>query len=295
MDTPAAGDRVTMKSNPMISPWWAKVWPYALSLSLHGAVVGTGAAIHFGGRLAADSIAVIQVRLVAVTPSVKGAVGASPGAAPEDNAGAVATPPMAAEPNRREPPEEQTALPRDNAPQRARNHVAREGALAVDTASPAPAPFETGLPPLLRGADRSAEQSLAQGSGGHPNSPADRPSTDGAEAGERVQPGNTGVAFPPTAEDTGALVASVRDGIDAVKRYPRMARQAGQQGRALIKFRLLRSGEVADPRVIDSSGFPILDDAALAAVERAAPFVEQGRRIGSASIEIVLPIVFRLR
>jgi protein TonB len=90
-------------------------------------------------------------------------------------------------------------------------------------------------------------------------------------------------------------VAAVRDGVDAAKRYPRLARQAGQQGRALLKFRLQRSGEVTGLRVIDSSGFAILDDAALAAVERAAPFPDQGRQIAGESIEVVLPISFRLR
>jgi protein TonB len=103
------------------------------------------------------------------------------------------------------------------------------------------------------------------------------------------------LAFPESRPDYSALARAVRDGIDAAKRYPLLARQAGIEGRTLLKFKLLRSGAVIELRVLESSGHAILDQAAMGAVERAAPFPEQGSRISGESIEVILPIVFRLQ
>jgi protein TonB len=103
------------------------------------------------------------------------------------------------------------------------------------------------------------------------------------------------LVFPKSRADHSALVSTVRDGIDAAKRYPRLARQAGFEGRTLLKFRLLRSGDVEDLRVLESSGYEILDDAAMGAVRRAAPFPDEGRKLSGESIEVILPVVFRLR
>jgi protein TonB len=103
------------------------------------------------------------------------------------------------------------------------------------------------------------------------------------------------LAFPESRPDYSALARAVRDGIDAAKRYPLLARQAGIEGRTLLKFKLLRSGAVIELRVLESSGHAMLDQAAMGAVKRAAPFPEQGSGISGESIEVILPIVFRLQ
>lgn len=103
------------------------------------------------------------------------------------------------------------------------------------------------------------------------------------------------LAFPESRPDQSALVSSVRNGIDAAKRYPRLARQAGFQGRTLLKFKLLRSGDVAELNVLESSGYEILDEAALSAVRRAAPFPGEGSKVSGQWIEVILPVVFQLR
>ena len=92
-----------------------------------------------------------------------------------------------------------------------------------------------------------------------------------------------------------ALVSSVRGRIDGAKRYPRLARRAGFEGRALLIFKILRDGRVAEIRVLESSGFDMLDEAAVRAVERAAPFPEEARQIRGDYIEVILPLVFQLR
>ncbi len=103
------------------------------------------------------------------------------------------------------------------------------------------------------------------------------------------------VHFPETRPDYSRLVSHVRNGIDRAKRYPRMARRAGYEGRTLLKFKILKSGEIRDISVLESSAFEILDNAAVAAVRRAAPFREQAGKIEEEYIEIILPVVFRLR
>ncbi|MCH8882831.1 MAG: TonB family protein [SAR324 cluster bacterium] len=97
------------------------------------------------------------------------------------------------------------------------------------------------------------------------------------------------------AADYAALVSSVRSRIDGTKRYPRLARRAGFEGRTLLKFKILPDGRVTEIRVLETSQFEMLDEAAMRAVERAAPFQEEGRQIRGKFIEVILPVVFQLR
>jgi len=45
----------------------------------------------------------------------------------------------------------------------------------------------------------------------------------------------------------------------ATKRYPEASRQRGEEGRAVLRFAVDRSGRVLDYAVITSSGYPDLD------------------------------------
>jgi protein TonB len=68
-------------------------------------------------------------------------------------------------------------------------------------------------------------------------------------------------------------LAAVRQRVDAAKRYPKIAEQQRNQGRALVAFSLSAAGELlSDPKVVRSSGFGHLDRAALRAVRRGAPY-----------------------
>lgn len=77
--------------------------------------------------------------------------------------------------------------------------------------------------------------------------------------------------------------------------YPPAARRDGQEGRALVRFSLDREGQLVALRVSESSGNPLLDEAALETVRRAAPFPPPPDGLPFAVIEdIYLPVVFRL-
>ena len=62
--------------------------------------------------------------------------------------------------------------------------------------------------------------------------------------------------------------------------YPEEARQTGQQGRLLILFSIGKDGSLVKLKLLRSSGYPLLDKAALQAVKDAAPFPPLPERFG---------------
>ena len=77
-------------------------------------------------------------------------------------------------------------------------------------------------------------------------------------------------------------------------RYPRWAVQEGWEGTFVIAVEILQTGEVGRWKVIESTGYPLLDRAATEAVRQWQfhPAHEQGRAIVSC---IQIPILFKLR
>ena len=57
--------------------------------------------------------------------------------------------------------------------------------------------------------------------------------------------------------------------LESHKRYPEEARQRGEEGRAVLRFRIARSGQVLDYAVVSSTGYADLD-ASLQAMMRGA-------------------------
>ncbi|HBT83858.1 MAG TPA: hypothetical protein DEB35_10855 [Desulfuromonas sp.] len=63
-----------------------------------------------------------------------------------------------------------------------------------------------------------------------------------------------------------------RDGIYLVWHYPQAAAARGEDGICLLKITINRAGIVEDVQIIDSSGSPLLDEAAVAAVHNATRY-----------------------
>lgn len=76
--------------------------------------------------------------------------------------------------------------------------------------------------------------------------------------------------------------------------YPRAARLRGEQGDVTVEIDVSAAGTVADVRVVGSSGFPLLDEAAVAAVRpaRFTPAKSAGAPVPSAAR---LTLTFRLK
>ena len=103
--------------------------------------------------------------------------------------------------------------------------------------------------------------------------------------------GGEGVVAPTPHRDPGpeisGLLKAIRDRIDKVKVYPRMARMMGLQGKVTVRFTIRPDGNVERIEVLESSGSRLLDDAAKKSVLRAVPFpLVEGW--------VVIPIVFKL-
>lgn len=87
--------------------------------------------------------------------------------------------------------------------------------------------------------------------------------------------------------DYSSWLKAIRDKIEGAKVYPRMARHQELEGKTTLRFRVTSQGQVEKIEIVESSGFFLLDDAAISAVRRAAPFPYVPGWL-------VLPILFKL-
>jgi protein TonB len=74
---------------------------------------------------------------------------------------------------------------------------------------------------------------------------------------------------PPQAADP---LSEIRRLIEKKKSYPGLARRRGWEGKVVVEMQLDGAGALADLRVVEKSGYGVLDRATLSAVRRAAPF-----------------------
>ena len=100
--------------------------------------------------------------------------------------------------------------------------------------------------------------------------------TDGNTASSRVSPSTSSPSSPaggtpaPTATDR--YPAQVLAWIERNKRYPPRASDRRLEGEAVVALTLDRRGRLRGVELIQSSGHPLLDEAAIDAVQRADPF-----------------------
>jgi protein TonB len=118
---------------------------------------------------------------------------------------------------------------------------------------------------------------------------------DGQGDGDRNSASRAPSAGPPDASarprvEESISLEPIRQAIDRKLVYPLRARRMGWTGRVVVVFELDEGGWPNDLRVLETSGHPALDAAALVAVQRAAPFAATGRR----SAPIAVPVAFSL-
>lgn len=94
---------------------------------------------------------------------------------------------------------------------------------------------------------------------------------------------------PPTYQ--GILIAQ----LDRHKRYPRAAEMRGEQGTPTLRFTLARSGKVLAYKLDRSSGSKLLDQEALAMIQRADPLPPFPPEMAQAEQEFTVPVNFKLR
>lgn len=92
-----------------------------------------------------------------------------------------------------------------------------------------------------------------------------------------------------------SYLAAVRMRVDAAKRYPRIPEQRRIQGQALVRFSLTAAGElIGEPKLARSSGFSQLDEAALMAVRRGAPYPKFPGRVEDLPAALQVKVSFIL-
>lgn len=76
--------------------------------------------------------------------------------------------------------------------------------------------------------------------------------------------------------------------------YPMLAKRRGQEGKVILKVKVSRSGQAENVQVNQSSGYPMLDEAALKTVQQwgFAPATQAGQAIEA---WIHVPIVFQIK
>ncbi len=112
-----------------------------------------------------------------------------------------------------------------------------------------------------------------------------------SKTGEHPAPGSE---RPVTPENTQQRYVKehfsyIRDLIAAQLVYPPMARRMNWGGKVAVAFVIAEDGSVHSIRVVETSGFPLLDKSALEAVIRVAPFPKPPVRA-----EITVPVSFRI-
>jgi len=101
----------------------------------------------------------------------------------------------------------------------------------------------------------------------------------------------------PSALDPGALKTygeTLARAFDKKKSYPRLARLRNQQGTTQLRLRIGPDGKLHDLSVARSSGFDVLDAAAVHMVQDSLPLPEPPDVLRDRELTLTVPIVFKL-
>lgn len=93
----------------------------------------------------------------------------------------------------------------------------------------------------------------------------------------------------------GLFTGKVRQKIARAKYYPGIARRRGMEGQPVIAFTLNKWGRLTGVQLAQSSGYQLLDQAALEAVQKAEPYPEIPAELNTDTFQFKLPISFILK
>ena len=102
----------------------------------------------------------------------------------------------------------------------------------------------------------------------------------------------------PNIIDRGALkgyIGQIQRLIENAKRYPEVSRKAGREGKVKVQFTIYRDGKVGNIKLVTRTPYPKLNQEAMNAVERAAPFSGFPDSLRKKSVSVILPFRFELR
>ena len=182
-------------------------------------------------------------------------------------------------------------------------HVFRKDEKQEESGAPVPGtkasafPLEPSAGPgklaAFKGATWLGEMSgvRKEGSGGGNAGEGEKPEKGTARVGKSDDSGSQGEGKGRA--DLGSYLATARMRIEKAKRYPREARRKGCEGKVIVSFQIDRRGEVGEIRLVQSCGYPELDEEGMATLRRASPFPSP-LLIEKEKLVLEVPILFKL-
>lgn len=111
---------------------------------------------------------------------------------------------------------------------------------------------------------------------------------------EQAQPSEPEAPPPPAVVDTGSLADLLWRQMEALKRYPYLAKRNGWEGEVLIKAVIGADGRLLHAEIVESSGHETLDQDALKVLRASTPLkLEQNPSWQQATLTI--PVAYRLQ
>lgn len=96
-----------------------------------------------------------------------------------------------------------------------------------------------------------------------------------------------------TLPDYGWLMDALRTKLERVKVYPASAKAGHVQGRVVVQVSIYGDGHIANPEIEESSGSPVLDQAAIDALQAASPLT-LNHRLDGPPIVMLIPLNYQL-
>ena len=93
----------------------------------------------------------------------------------------------------------------------------------------------------------------------------------------------------------GLFTGKVRQQIAEAKHYPRIARRREMEGQPIVSFTLSKEGGILKAALSQTSGYRLLDKAALEAVQKAAPYPKIPDELQTNTYQFKLPISFTIK
>ncbi|MEX2493723.1 MAG: energy transducer TonB [Nitrospirales bacterium] len=110
---------------------------------------------------------------------------------------------------------------------------------------------------------------------------------------QRPRPFHRQVRWLDTRPDYGWLIHDLKEKFDRLKFYPKTARMNKWEGKVVVQMKILADGYLIDAAVEESSGFDVLDQAALAIIREASPLELENPLLAS-NVMLSVPLTFRL-
>jgi TonB family protein len=101
----------------------------------------------------------------------------------------------------------------------------------------------------------------------------------------------------PNIIDKGVLddyLGTLQSMIASAKKYPESARKSGQEGKVTVQFTVMKNGNVKNIQLVSKTNYRDLNEEAIEAVKRAAPFSSLPDEMDKPFLDIILPFRFKL-